>query len=141
MRSDRALRAELVKFLRTDGAHTSLAEAVKNFPVKDINRRPPHVPYTFWHLLEHLRIAQWDILDFIRNPAYQELRFPQAYWPARNAKATKKAWDETITRYHRDREEMVALAKNPQTKLRGRIPHGNGQAGLREAILIIDHTS
>ena len=68
MKGDRALRAELVGFLRTEGAHQSLADTVKNFPVKDINRRPPHVPYTFWHLLEHIRIAQWDILDFIRNP-------------------------------------------------------------------------
>ena len=141
MKGDRALRAELIRFLRTEGAHQSLADTVKNFPVKDINRRPPHVPYTFWHLLEHIRIAQWDILDFIRNPDYRELRFPQDYWPARRAKATKKDWDETIARYHRDLDEMVALVKNPKTDLHARIPHGNGQTVLREAILIIDHTS
>ena len=67
MQGDKALRAELVKFLSTE-AHMSLADAVKNFPVKDMNVRPPNVPYTFWHLLEHIRIAQWDIIDFIRNP-------------------------------------------------------------------------
>src|SRR5215470_16380415 len=126
MRSDRALRAELVKFLRTEGAHTSLADAVKKFPVKDINRRPPHVPYTFWQLLEHIRIAQWDILDFIRNPNYEELRFPQDYWPAR---------------YHSDLEEMIALVKHPKTDLHARIPHGDGQTVLREAMLIVDHTA
>src|SRR5215467_6542133 len=141
MRSDRALRAELVKFLRTEGAHTSLADAVKKFPVKDINRRPPHVPYTFWHLLEHIRIAQWDILDFIRNPNYEELRFPQDYWPARNAKATKKDWDQTIACYHSDLEEMIALVKHPKTDLHARIPHGDGQTVLREAMLIVDHTA
>ena len=140
MRGDRALRAELVRFLSTE-AHMSLAEAVKNFPMKDINRRPPHVPYTFWHLLEHIRIAQWDILDFIRNPDYEELRFPQDYWPAQSAKATKKDWDQTTAGYHSDLEEMIALVKNPRTDLRARIPHGDGQTILREAILIVDHTS
>ncbi len=139
MRGDRALRAELVRFLSTE-AHMSLAEAVKNFPLKDINRRPPHVPYTFWHLLEHIRIAQWDLLDFIRNPDYEELHFPQDYWPARSAKATKKDWDQTIARYHSDLE-MIALVKNPRTDLHARIPHGDGQTILREAILIVDHTS
>src|SRR5262249_55919856 len=99
MKNDRALRAELVRFLRTEGAHLSLADAVKNFPVKDMNRRPPHVPDTFWHLIEHIRIGQWDILDFIRNPDYQKLRFLHDYWPARNAKATKKEPHRARTRY------------------------------------------
>jgi hypothetical protein len=141
MRGDRALRAELVKFLLGTGAHMSLADAVKNFPVKDINRRPPHMPYTFWHLLEHIRIAQWDILDFIRNPDYEHLRWPQDYWPAKSAKATKKDWEHTLARYHRDLREMIAIVKNPRTDLHARIPHGDGQTILREAILIVDHTS
>src|SRR5262249_15859232 len=139
MPSDRVLRAELVKFLRTEGAHTSLAEAVKNFPIKDINRRPSHVPYTFWHLLEHIRIAQWDILDFIRNPNYEELRFPQDYWPAPNAKATNKAWAQTLARYHRALGEKSGLAKYAKRAPHARIPPGGGQTVLREAMLIVDH--
>ena len=140
MRGDKALRTELVKFLRTD-AHMSLAEAVKDFPPKDMNRRPPNVPYTFWHLLEHIRIAQWDILDFIRNADYEHLNFPDDYWPAKSARATKKDWDHTLAMYHRDLRAMIAIVENPKTNLHARIPHGDGQTVLREAILIVDHTS
>ena len=140
MQGDKALRAELVTFLSTE-AHMSLAEAVKNFPVKDMNVRPPSVPYTFWHLLEHIRIAQWDIIDFIRNPDYEHLSFPMDYWPAKNAKATKKDWDHTIATYHRDLREMIAIVKSPKTDFHARIPHGDGQTILREAIRIVDHTS
>jgi DinB superfamily len=140
MGDDKALRAELVKFLSAE-AHMSLADAVKGFPVKDMNVRPPNVPYTFWHLLEHIRIAQWDIIDFIKNPDYEHLSFPKDYWPAKNAKATKKDWDHTLATYHRDLREMIAIVKSPKTDLHARIPHGDGQTILREAILIVDHTS
>jgi hypothetical protein len=81
MRGDKALREQLAIFLGTQ-AHMSLADAVKDFPLKDMNVKPPNVPYTFWHLLEHIRIAQWDIIDFIKNPDYEELEWPEGYWPA-----------------------------------------------------------
>jgi len=119
----------------------SLGDAVKGFPLKDMNVRPPNVPYTFWHLLEHIRIAQWDIIDFIKNPDYEELEWPAGYWPAKNAKATKKEWDETIAGYQSDLKEMIALVKNPRTDLHAKIPHGDGQTILREAILIVDHNA
>lgn len=140
MRGDKALRDQLASFLGTE-AHMSLAEAVKGFPVKDMNVRPPNVPYTFWHLLEHIRIAQWDIVDFVRNPDYEHLRWPDDYWPAKNARATKKDWDRTLAAYHRDLREMIAIVKSPRTELHARIPHGDGQTILREAMLIVDHTS
>ena len=140
MRGDKALREQLAIFLGTQ-AHMSLADAVKGFPLKDMNVRPPNVPYTFWHLLEHIRIAQWDIIDFIRNPDYEELEWPRGYWPAKNAKATKKDWDATIARYQSDLKEMIALVKNPRTDLHAKIPHGDGQTILREAILIVDHNA
>jgi len=140
MRGDKALREQLAIFLGTQ-AHMSLADAVKGFPLKDMNVRPPNVPYTFWHLLEHIRIAQWDIIDFIKNPDYEELEWPGGYWPAKNATATKKAWDETIARYQSDLKEMIALVKNPRTDLHAKIPHGDGQTILREAILIVDHNA
>ena len=95
MQTDEALRNLLVSFLEGE-AHLSLADALKGFPVKDINVKPRNVPYTFWHLLEHIRIAQWDIVDFVKNPDYKELRFPQDYWPAPKAKATRKDWLNTI---------------------------------------------
>jgi hypothetical protein len=140
MRGDKALREQLAIFLGTQ-AHMSLADAVKGFPFKDMNVRPPNVPYTFWHLLEHIRIAQWDIIDFIRNPDYEELEWPRGYWPDKNAKATKKDWDATIARYQSDLKEMIALVKNPRTDLHAKIPHGDGQTILREAILIVDHNA
>jgi len=140
MRGDKVLREQLAIFLGTQ-AHMSLADAVKGFPLKDMNVRPPNVPYTFWHLLEHIRIAQWDIIDFIRNPDYEELEWPRGYWPPKNAKATKKDWDETIARYQSDLKEMIALVKNPRTDLHAKIPHGDGQTILREAILIVDHNA
>ena len=140
MQTDTALRNLLVSFLEGE-AHLSLADALKGFPIKDINVKPRNVPYTFWHLLEHIRIAQWDIVDFCRNPDYEELRFPRDYWPAKNAKATPKQWRETIERIEADRQEMIAMVKDPKIDLHARIPHGDGQTILREAILIVDHNS
>jgi len=140
MQTDEALRNLLVSFLEGE-AHISLADALKGFPEKDINVKPRNVPYTFWHLLEHIRIAQWDIVDFVKNPDYKELRFPQDYWPAPKAKATRKDWLNTIARIEADTREMIAIVKNPATDLHARIPHGDGQTILREAILIVDHNS
>ncbi len=140
MQTDEALRNLLVSFLEGE-AHLSLADALKGFPVKDINVKPRNVPYTFWHLLEHIRIAQWDIVDFVNNPDYKELRFPQDYWPAPKAKATRKDWLNTIARIEADTREMIAIVKDQATDLHARIPHGDGQTILREAILIVDHNS
>jgi len=141
MTNDKALREQLATFLQGDQAHMSLADAVKGFPVKDMNLKPKSVPYTFWHLLEHIRIAQWDIVEFVKNPNYEELKFPDDYWPKKNAKATKKDWDHTLARYASDLREMIAIVKDPKTDLHARIPHGDGQTILREAILIVDHNS
>jgi len=140
MQTDTALRNLLVSFLEGE-AHLSLADALKGFPSKDINVKPRNVPYTFWHLLEHIRIAQWDIVDFVKNPDYKELRFPQDYWPAPKAKATRKDWLNTIARIEADTREMIAIVKDPATDLHAKIPHGDGQTILREAILIVDHNS
>lgn len=141
MADDKALREQLATFLQGDQAHMSLADAVKGFPVKDMNVRPRNVPYTFWHLLEHIRIAQWDIVEFIKNPNYEELKFPDDYWPKKNAKATKKDWDHTLAQYASDLREMIAIVKDPKTDLHARIPHGDGQTILREAVLIVDHNA
>ncbi len=141
MADDKALREQLATFLQGDQAHMSLADAVKGFPVKDMNVKPRNVPYTFWHLLEHIRIAQWDIVEFIKNPNYEELKFPDDYWPKKNAKATKKDWDHTLAQYASGLREMIAIVKDPKTDLHARIPHGDGQTILREAVLIVDHNA
>ncbi len=141
MQTDKALREQLAMFLEGQQAHMSLADAVKGFPLKDMNVRPRNVPYTFWHLLEHIRIAQWDIVNFIKNPDYEELKWPEDYWPARNARATRDDWENTLARFTSDLREMIAIVKNPRTDLHARIPHGDGQTILREAILIVDHNA
>ena len=140
MQTDEALRNLLVSFLEGE-AHLSLADALKGFPVKDINVKPRNVPYTFWHLLEHIRIAQWDIVDFVKNPYYKELRFPQDYWPAPKAKATRKDWMNTIARIEADTREMIAIVKDPKTDLHAKIPHGDGQTYIREILLVADHNA
>lgn len=141
MQSEKALREQLVMFLEGTGAHVSLADAVKGFPAKDMNRRPPKVPYTFWHLLEHIRIAQRDIVDFVKGPDYEKLTWPEDYWPARNARATREDWDNTIAQFKRDLRGMIAIVRNPRTDLHAKIPHGDGQTVLREAMLIVDHNA
>jgi hypothetical protein len=116
-------------------------EAVANFPMERINDRAPNVPYSPWHLLEHMRIAQWDILDFVRNPNYAEMRWPDDYWPAPDATADAAAWNETLRAFRADFEAVCALVSDPATDLYATIPHGDGQTILREALLVADHNA
>ncbi len=138
---DKDLRKHIVYLLEDGGAHMSFMEAVKDFPESAINQKPPNVEYTFWHLIEHIRITQWDILNFSTNPDYKYLKWPDEYWPAKNKKVTKEDWDKTIKAYQKDLNEMIKLIKNPKTDLFSKIPWGEGQTILREAMLIADHTA
>src|SRR5271165_4058938 len=87
--ADQAVRAEVLHLLRGGNAHMSFQDAVARFPTEHMNTTFPHGSYTPWHLLEHLRLAQWDILDFIRNPAYQEREWPREYWPPQDQQASE----------------------------------------------------
>jgi hypothetical protein len=82
-----------------------------------MNTQPPNVPYTLWHLIEHLRITQWDILDYMRNPNYQEIKWPDDYWPAKDAQADQTTWDKTIRQFHDDLEAIKSIVKDPKTDL------------------------
>ena len=119
----------------------TLAEAVVDFPQARMNERFTNGTYSAWGLLEHIRIAQWDILDFIRNPGYKEMDWPDDYWPERGRKATRKEWDETIARFGKDHDELERMVKNPKTDLYSRIPWGDGQTILREILLVSDHNA
>lgn len=141
MDMDKALREQLLHLLRGGNAHLSFDDAVADFPMDAINRRPPNVPYTPWHLLEHLRLAQWDILDFIRNPDYQEMKWPDDYWPAPDAEADSAAWERTLTAFRADLKAVEDLVNDPQTDLAAKIPHGDGQTILREILLVADHNA
>src|SRR5689334_4258193 len=122
--SDAAIRKQLINLLTKQQAHQSLDDAVKNFPAKDYNTRPPNVEYTFWHLLEHLRITQWDILDYCRNPNYKAIEWPRQYWPVRDATTDATGWQHTIDQFNADQDALVAIVKDPKTDLYVSIPHG-----------------
>jgi hypothetical protein len=141
MDRDQALREQLVFHLRGKGAHIDFDAAVAGFPAELAGRRVPKLEHTAWGLVYHLRIAQADIVDFIRNPKYAELEYPSGYWPKEDGPADPKAWDETVAAFQHDLREMVALVSDPNNDLFARIPHGSGQTLLREAILVVDHNS
>ena len=136
-----SLRKHLADLLRMKGAHVNLEAAVADFPVALRGVRPQGAPHTAWQLLEHLRIAQEDILDFSRNPKYRERKFPDDYWPATDAPPSEAAWDDSIRQFQNDLKEMQELVADTRLDLLARIPHGTGQTLLREAMLVADHNA
>ncbi len=141
MTPEERLRTELRALLAGRNAHMTLEEAVADFPAEAINRRPPNTPYTYWHLLEHLRIAQEDILDFIVNPQYEERPWPAGYWPDPAAEATVVQWQESITAFQLDRAALLALVDDPAVDLFAELPHAPGYTILREILLAGDHNA
>jgi len=136
-----SIRTQLKNLLRMEGAHLSFDEAVADFPPALRGIKPPGAPHTAWQLLEHMRIAQEDILDFSRNPGYRERSFPDDYWPPAEAPPNDDAWDASVVQFRRDLGEMQKLIANPRSRLLARIPHGSGQTLLREALLVADHNA
>ena len=135
------LRKHLADLLRMKGAHVNLEAAVADFPVALRGVKPQGAPHTAWQLLEHLRIAQEDILDFSRNPKYREKKFPDDYWPATEAPPSEEAWDASIRQFQNDLKEMLDLVADTRLDLLAKIPHGTGQTLLREAMLVADHNA
>jgi len=140
--SDQHIRQQLVNLLTKPQAHMLFDDAIKDFPMAHINTRPTGVEYTFWHLLDHLRICQWDILDYCRNPHYKELKFPDDLWQPRDATTDESGWEKTITQFRNDLTELVTLVKNPTTNLFTPIPHGyDGHTIFREILVVADHNA
>jgi hypothetical protein len=140
--SEQLIRTQLINLLTQPQAHMTFEDAIRDFPLDQINTRPNGLEYTFWHLLEHLRICQWDILDYCRNPNYQELRFPDDLWPSREAVTDVTGWHSTIDRFRADLAALVALVQNPQTDLYAPIPHGyDGHTIFREILVVADHNA
>ena len=129
---DAILRKELIELLDGVGAHMPFDAAVADFPDEAINRRPPNVDYTPWHLIEHLRFTQADILDYIRNRTYIESDWPEAYWPARDAAATPAEFARTVADFKADRAALRAIVADPATDLFATIPNTPGHTILRE---------
>ncbi len=138
---DQKLRAQLVELLSSQNAHVNFQRAFRDFPERYRGEVPQGFPYSAWQLLEHLRIAQWDILDFCRNPNYQELPWPEGYWSKTTAPPTSEAWEKSIAQFLADQQAFAKLITDPQTDLFAQIPWGSGQTYLREALLIADHNA
>lgn len=136
-----AIRKHLDNLLRMEGAHLAFDEAIADFPEALRGRKPPGAPHTAWQLLEHMRLAQEDILDFSRNASYREKKFPDDYWPAAEAPPDDAAWDNSAEHFRRDLAQMRALIAGAANDLLAPIPHGDGQTLLREALLVADHNA
>lgn len=124
-----------------EGAHLPFKEAVANFPAELRGVKPPGAPHSAWELLEHMRLAQEDILDFSRNPNYREKKFPDDYWPATEAPPGEEAWNQSVKKFQSDMQEMQGLIANTKLDLLAKIPHGKGQTLLREGLLVADHNA
>jgi hypothetical protein len=138
---DKELRKHLLYLLGGGGAHTSFDKAVAGIAPRLRGVKPPGAPHTAWQLVEHMRIAQWDILEFSRNPAHVSPEWPGGYWPESEAPPSAKAWEKTLKDFRADLKAMEELVKDPATDLYARIPHGDGQTILREALLAADHNA
>jgi hypothetical protein len=138
---DKALRQQLVDLLKGGGAHAKFEDVAADFPVKLRGQKPQGMPHSPWMLLEHLRIAQKDILEFCRNPKYATPDWPDDYWPKKLAPPNIAAWTKSVSSFRRDLKSVLALVANPKTDLFARIPWGDGQTILREALLVADHNA
>lgn len=138
---DKALREHLISLLRGGNAHVDFESAIKALPVALRGKRPKGSPHSPWELLEHIRIAQSDILEFSRDAAHQSPAWPEGYWPKTPAPPTANAWAKSVKQFRDDLNAMCELVENPATDLFAKIPHGDGQTILREALLIADHNA
>ncbi len=138
---DALLRQHLLNLLTGGNAHADFETAIGDIAPAPRGKRPKGAAHSLWEVLEHMRIAQWDILEFSRDPAHRSPDWPGGYWPATPAPPNATAWDKSVRAFRRDLKAMCALVADPSTDLHARIPHGDGQTILREALLVADHNS
>ena len=141
MEDDKVLRQHLIELLGGGSAHVDFETAIADLPVAARGVKPAGAPHSPWQILEHLRIAQWDILEFSRNPKHVSPPFPSGYWPQSEAPPDGAAWGKSAASFQADLVAMQSLVQDPATDLFARIPHGEGQTILREALLVADHNS
>jgi hypothetical protein len=141
MKAHAIIRKELLALLSGGNAHMEFNEAVDRFPMAQINRKAPNVPYSPWHLLEHMRIAQWDILEFIRNPEHESPAYPQGYRPHPDRHADAAQWRKTVNNFRKDLKALENLVKNTKADLFGPIPHAKGYTLFREILVVADHNA
>jgi hypothetical protein len=138
---DKSLREHLLYLLRDGGAHASFYAAVGDWPIQLAGVKVANFPHTAWMLLEHLRLAQLDILEFSRNPKHASPAWPEGYWPASEAPLNEKAWNESVVAFKKDLRALEQLVVDKKSDLFAKIPWGDGQTILREALLVADHNA
>jgi uncharacterized damage-inducible protein DinB len=141
MDRDQVLRQHLLELLDGGQAHLDFEAAIADLPAELWGAKHPSVPYTLWRLLEHMRIAQWDILHFSIDPNHVSPVFPSGYWPESDSPPDPGAWDRSVMAFRQDLQAMKDLVADPRTDLLAPIPHGQGQSILREALLVADHNA
>lgn len=141
MSEDRSLRNHLLYLLRGGGAHAHFEQVIADLPAELRGVRPEGAVHSAWEVLEHLRITQWDILEFSRNAGHVSPDWPEGYWPKEQAPPDGRAWDRTLEAFRQDLKAMQELVDDPGTDLYARLPWGDGQTILREALLVADHNA
>jgi hypothetical protein len=138
---DDLMREQLIELVRGGGAHLTFEAAVADLAPQLRGAKPPGQPHTPWRLVEHLRIAQWDILEFSRNPRHVSPKWPDGYWPKGDAPPTPAAWDKSLNQFRDDNQAIQDLVSDRSIDLLAPIPHGQGQTVFREAMLAADHNA
>jgi DinB superfamily len=141
MKNDKALRSHVLELLKGGHAHADLDSALADFPAKLRGQKPKGSEHTAWQLLEHIRIALWDILEFSRNAKHVSPKWPEGYWPKTEAPPSAAAWNTSIRKVRADQKAMEKLVTSARSDLLAPIPHGTGQTLLREALLVADHNA
>jgi hypothetical protein len=139
--AEKSLRKHLMELLDGGHAHVGFEKAIAGLPAEWRGVKPENLPFTAWRLLEHIRIAQWDIVEFSVNPKHQSPQWPEGYWPEGDAPPSEAAWKKSVQQCRRDLERMKDLVSDPDTDLHAAIPGGDGQTVLREAMLVADHNA
>jgi len=135
-------RSIVASSLDWEQAHASLESAIKGLMAEQRGKRPPGFPHSVWELLEHIRITQRDLLDFVQNPAYEEkLEWPKDYWPPNAGPASEKAWNETVAAWRKDRMALERFTTGTDIDLTTKIPKGTGQTYLRTVLVAMDHAA
>ena len=141
MKKPKSLPEHLVELLNGGHAHVDFDSAVKNWPANLQGKKPEGAAHSPWEVLEHMRIAQWDILEFTRNPRHVSPEFPAGYWPKTPTPPDKKAWNKSVAAFRADLKAMIKIVQSKSTDLRTPLAHGDGQTVLREALLVADHNA
>ncbi len=141
MKADEVVRKELLTLLEGGNAHMGFEDVIADFPLEHINSKAPHTPYSFWHFVEHIRIAQWDILEFVRNPHHVSPKSPEGYRPGPKDTADQKGWQKSIDGVLADLEALKEMVRDPKTDLFAPIPHAPSYNIFREIVLAADHNA